>query len=188
MLAKGAHSGAYMKIFLIVNDSNNHTPYIVVWPITGRYAIRACTHQDMMEISSIRRIQRRPIRRIGNIVCENSGRYQAWSLLQETLIYSYRIPWIRRLWDHSIDSCLVELEVEVVSIEMCEGREVGEVKNSHGVKREVMWSEAKFCNCHEEANNLPQSEFIGEDTPIMRISEIAFGRLSASVPWPLSSL
>ncbi|GJU95887.1 reverse transcriptase domain-containing protein [Tanacetum coccineum] len=36
------------------------------------------------ETSSIRRIQRRPIRHIIDIVCEDSGRYQAWSLLQET--------------------------------------------------------------------------------------------------------
>ncbi|GJR92502.1 putative reverse transcriptase domain-containing protein [Tanacetum coccineum] len=38
------------------------------------------------ERSSIRRIQRRPIRRIQDIVCEYSGRYQTWSLLQETPI------------------------------------------------------------------------------------------------------
>ncbi|GKC17809.1 hypothetical protein Tco_1014591 [Tanacetum coccineum] len=40
----------------------------------------------MKETVSIRRIQRRPIRRIGDKKCEDSGRYQAWSLLQETLI------------------------------------------------------------------------------------------------------
>ncbi|GKB29093.1 hypothetical protein Tco_0868494 [Tanacetum coccineum] len=38
------------------------------------------------ETSSMRRIQRRPIRRIQDIVYEYSGRYQAWSLLQETPI------------------------------------------------------------------------------------------------------
>ncbi|GJY83635.1 hypothetical protein Tco_0497011 [Tanacetum coccineum] len=35
------------------------------------------------ETSSIRRIQRRPIRRIEDLVCEYSGRYETWSLLQE---------------------------------------------------------------------------------------------------------
>ncbi|GJW21881.1 hypothetical protein Tco_0032503 [Tanacetum coccineum] len=40
----------------------------------------------MKETSLICRIQRRPIRRIRNIVCEDSGRYQAWSILQETPI------------------------------------------------------------------------------------------------------
>ncbi|GJU04564.1 hypothetical protein Tco_1120994 [Tanacetum coccineum] len=40
----------------------------------------------MKETSSIRRIQRRPIRRIGYMACEYSGRYQTWSLLQETPI------------------------------------------------------------------------------------------------------
>ncbi|GJY22068.1 hypothetical protein Tco_0394634 [Tanacetum coccineum] len=44
-----------------------------------------CLHspKTLKETSSIRRIQRRPIRRIEDIVCEDSGRYQAWSLLQE---------------------------------------------------------------------------------------------------------
>ncbi|GJX79257.1 hypothetical protein Tco_0327406 [Tanacetum coccineum] len=47
-----------------------------------------CLHspKTTKERRSIRRIQRRPIRRIGDIVCEDSGRYQAWSILQETPI------------------------------------------------------------------------------------------------------
>ncbi|GJY61497.1 hypothetical protein Tco_0462154 [Tanacetum coccineum] len=47
-----------------------------------------CLHspKTTKETSSIRRIQRRPIRRIEDIVCEYSGRYQTWSLLQETPI------------------------------------------------------------------------------------------------------
>ncbi|GKC22585.1 hypothetical protein Tco_1024735 [Tanacetum coccineum] len=47
-----------------------------------------CLHspKTTKETSSIRRIQRRPIRRIQDIVCEYSGRYQTWSLLQETPI------------------------------------------------------------------------------------------------------
>ncbi|GJV08206.1 hypothetical protein Tco_1345862 [Tanacetum coccineum] len=36
------------------------------------------------ETSPIRRIQKKAIRRIEDIVCEDSGRYQSWSLLQET--------------------------------------------------------------------------------------------------------
>ncbi|GKB72332.1 hypothetical protein Tco_0933744 [Tanacetum coccineum] len=60
-----------------------NTPY----PSRKIRRIRACTHQKTTkETSSIRRIQRRPIRRIEDIVCEDSGRYQTWSLLQETLI------------------------------------------------------------------------------------------------------
>ncbi|GJS97673.1 hypothetical protein Tco_0804641 [Tanacetum coccineum] len=51
------------------------------------------------ETSSIRRIQRRPIRRIGDIEGEYSGRYQAWSLLQETPNTPYPIHWIR----HQVD-------------------------------------------------------------------------------------
>ncbi|GJX34427.1 hypothetical protein Tco_0245984 [Tanacetum coccineum] len=47
-----------------------------------------CLHspKTTKETSPIRRIQRRSIRRIQDIVCEYSGRYQAWSLLQETPI------------------------------------------------------------------------------------------------------
>ncbi|GJV64826.1 hypothetical protein Tco_1475654 [Tanacetum coccineum] len=47
-----------------------------------------CLHspQTMKETSSICRIPRSPIRRIQDIVCEYSGRYQTWSLLQETPI------------------------------------------------------------------------------------------------------
>ncbi|GKE42735.1 hypothetical protein Tco_1470019, partial [Tanacetum coccineum] len=47
-----------------------------------------CMHspKTTKETSLIRRIQRRPIRRIGYMACEDSGRYQTWSLLQETLI------------------------------------------------------------------------------------------------------
>ncbi|GJV21257.1 hypothetical protein Tco_1370277 [Tanacetum coccineum] len=42
-----------------------------------------CQHspKTTKERRSIRRIQRRLIRRIGDIVCEDSGRYQAWFLL-----------------------------------------------------------------------------------------------------------
>ncbi|GKE77195.1 hypothetical protein Tco_1543315, partial [Tanacetum coccineum] len=38
----------------------------------------------MKEQDLIRRIQRNPIRSIQVIECEDSGRYQMWSLLQET--------------------------------------------------------------------------------------------------------
>ncbi|GKF42219.1 hypothetical protein Tco_0125561, partial [Tanacetum coccineum] len=61
-----------------------NTPY----PSRKIRRIRACTHQKTTkETSSIRRIQRSSIRRIQDIVCEDSGRYQTWSLLQETLIH-----------------------------------------------------------------------------------------------------
>ncbi|GJT34935.1 retrovirus-related pol polyprotein from transposon TNT 1-94 [Tanacetum coccineum] len=48
----------------------------------------SCLHspKTTKETSSIRRIQRSPIPRIRDIVCEYSGRYQTWSLLQETPI------------------------------------------------------------------------------------------------------
>ncbi|GJW85164.1 hypothetical protein Tco_0158309, partial [Tanacetum coccineum] len=47
-----------------------------------------CLHSPntTKETSLIRRSQRNSIRRIQDIVCEYSGRYQTWSLLQETPI------------------------------------------------------------------------------------------------------
>ncbi|GJW16605.1 hypothetical protein Tco_0024041 [Tanacetum coccineum] len=42
--------------------------------------------KDHKRNKPIRRIQKKAIRRIKDIVCEDSGRYQAWSLLQETPI------------------------------------------------------------------------------------------------------
>ncbi|GJT81914.1 reverse transcriptase domain-containing protein [Tanacetum coccineum] len=47
-----------------------------------------CLHspKTTKEMSSIRRIQRSSIRHIEDIVCEDFGRYQTWSLLQETPI------------------------------------------------------------------------------------------------------
>ncbi|GKC54577.1 hypothetical protein Tco_1077322 [Tanacetum coccineum] len=47
-----------------------------------------CLHspKTTKERRSIRRIQKKSIRRIEDIVCEYSERYQTWSLLQETLI------------------------------------------------------------------------------------------------------
>ncbi|GJX51156.1 hypothetical protein Tco_0278001 [Tanacetum coccineum] len=59
---------------------------------------RICAYTSLKttkKTRSIRRIQRRPIRHIGNIVCEYSGRYQAWSLLQETPDTPYRTHLIR---------------------------------------------------------------------------------------------
>ncbi|GJV54670.1 hypothetical protein Tco_1455675 [Tanacetum coccineum] len=58
-----------------------------------------CLHspKTTKERRSIRRIQRRPIRRIGYMACEYSGRYQTWSLLQETPIrQGSRVYWWRR--------------------------------------------------------------------------------------------
>ncbi|GJX95120.1 hypothetical protein Tco_0349706, partial [Tanacetum coccineum] len=47
-----------------------------------------CLHspKTTKERRSIRRIQKKSIRHIEDIVCEYSGRYQTWSLLQETPI------------------------------------------------------------------------------------------------------
>ncbi|GJX10160.1 hypothetical protein Tco_0200019 [Tanacetum coccineum] len=47
-----------------------------------------CLHSPntIKERRSIRRIEKKSIRRIEDIVCEYSGRYQTWSLLQETPI------------------------------------------------------------------------------------------------------
>ncbi|GKA60357.1 hypothetical protein Tco_0759764, partial [Tanacetum coccineum] len=60
--------------------------------------IHAETHQKTTkETRSICRIQKKAIRRIEDIVCEDSGRYQSWSLLQETPNTSYPTLWIHRI-------------------------------------------------------------------------------------------
>ncbi|GKA50136.1 hypothetical protein Tco_0743209 [Tanacetum coccineum] len=58
-----------------------------------------CLHspKTTKERRSICRIQKKSIRRIEDIVCEYSRRYQTWSLLQETPNTPYLIPWIRRI-------------------------------------------------------------------------------------------
>nr|GEX08838.1 RNA-directed DNA polymerase, eukaryota [Tanacetum cinerariifolium] len=53
--------------------------------------------KDHEGTSSIRHIQKNSIRRIEDIKCEYSGRYQTWSLLQETLDMPYQTHSIRRL-------------------------------------------------------------------------------------------
>ncbi|GJU71534.1 hypothetical protein Tco_1262939 [Tanacetum coccineum] len=53
----------------------------------GRYGVSVpALTKTTKERRSICRIQRKSIRRIKDIVCEYSGRYQTWSLLQETPI------------------------------------------------------------------------------------------------------
>ncbi|GJR93541.1 ty3-gypsy retrotransposon protein [Tanacetum coccineum] len=68
---------------LKINDSDYQ--YVVSIKEDTAYP---CLHspKTTKETSSIRRIQRRPIRRIQDIVCEYSRRYQMWSILQETLM------------------------------------------------------------------------------------------------------
>nr|GEU28762.1 putative reverse transcriptase domain-containing protein [Tanacetum cinerariifolium] len=59
-----------------------NTPY----PSRKIRRIRASTHQRPQRKQDQYAVSKRLIRRIGDIVCEYSGRYQAWSLLQETPI------------------------------------------------------------------------------------------------------
>ncbi|GJU23055.1 hypothetical protein Tco_1156397 [Tanacetum coccineum] len=63
-----------------------------------------CLHspKTTKETSSIRRIQKKAIRRIEDIVCEDSGRCQAWFLLQETPIR--RIQLIGYAVSNSLDT------------------------------------------------------------------------------------
>ncbi|GJY65109.1 hypothetical protein Tco_0466569 [Tanacetum coccineum] len=68
---------------LLINDSDYQ--YAVSIKEDTAYP---CLHspKTTKERRSIRRIQKKSIRRIEDIVCEYSGRYQTWSLLQETPI------------------------------------------------------------------------------------------------------
>ncbi|GJT85086.1 hypothetical protein Tco_1066803 [Tanacetum coccineum] len=71
-----------------------------------------CLHspKTTKETSSICRIQRRPIRRIEDIVCEDSGRYQAWSLLQEPLIHRIQPIGYAVNLDNSTNNVLIPLD------------------------------------------------------------------------------
>ncbi|GJU62637.1 hypothetical protein Tco_1244472 [Tanacetum coccineum] len=85
---------------LKINDSDNQ--YAVSIKEDTTYPCLQ-SPKTTKETSSIRRIQRNSIRRIQDIVCEYSGRYQTWSLLQETPNTPYPIPWIRRI-EQTLDS------------------------------------------------------------------------------------
>ncbi|GJY19516.1 reverse transcriptase domain-containing protein [Tanacetum coccineum] len=79
----------HLKITILTSN----TPY----PSRKIRRICACTSQKTMkETRSIRRIQERPIRRIQAMEIIYSGRYQTWSLLQETPNTPYRSLSIRR--------------------------------------------------------------------------------------------
>ncbi|GKC33851.1 ribonuclease H-like domain-containing protein, partial [Tanacetum coccineum] len=71
------------KDILKINDSDNQYAVSI-----KEDTVYPCLHspKTTKETSSIRRIQKMSIRRIEDIVCEYSGRYQTWSLLQETPI------------------------------------------------------------------------------------------------------
>ncbi|GJX98331.1 hypothetical protein Tco_0355350 [Tanacetum coccineum] len=77
------------RAFWSINDDilkitvmTTNTPY----PSRKIRRIRSCTHQRPQRKQDQYAISRRPIRRIRDIEVKYFGRYQAWSLLQETLI------------------------------------------------------------------------------------------------------
>ncbi|GJW75461.1 hypothetical protein Tco_0134831 [Tanacetum coccineum] len=98
-----------------------------------------------MEISSIRRIQRRPIRRIGDIVCEYSGRYQIWSMLQETPIC--RIQYLGYVVKMDDPNITIE---EYIRLEEEKSRRRGKVYNWETAK----YDETSLSECDEEEQNV----------------------------------
>ncbi|GJR27209.1 hypothetical protein Tco_1103441 [Tanacetum coccineum] len=80
-IANGLPYSVITYLFLITILKTN-TPYP-----SRRYGVSVPElTKDHEGNKPIRRIQKKAIRRIEDIVCEDSGRYQSWSLLQETLI------------------------------------------------------------------------------------------------------
>ncbi|GKD11241.1 homeodomain-like protein [Tanacetum coccineum] len=71
-----------------------------------------CLHspKTTKERSSIRRIQNNSIRRIEDIVCEYSRRYQIWSLLQETPIRRIQFIGYAVNLDNSTNNVLIPLD------------------------------------------------------------------------------
>ncbi|GJZ22773.1 hypothetical protein Tco_0559812 [Tanacetum coccineum] len=92
---------------LKINDSDNQ--YAISIKEDTAYP---CLHspKTTKETSSIRRIQRIPILHIQDIVCEYSGRYQAWSLLQETLICRIQTLGYTVNLDNSTSNVLIPLD------------------------------------------------------------------------------
>ncbi|GJW89817.1 putative reverse transcriptase domain-containing protein, partial [Tanacetum coccineum] len=82
-----------------------HTPLLFVTLVyCDNYAVSIkedtaylCSPKTTKETSPISRIQKKAIRRIKDIECNDSGRYQPWSLLQETPNTPYRRLSIRRI-------------------------------------------------------------------------------------------
>ncbi|GJX19655.1 hypothetical protein Tco_0222332 [Tanacetum coccineum] len=86
-----------MWLLLIMEYLVNISKRRAFWSLSIKeYMTYPCLYspKTTKETSSICSIQRRPIRRIEDIVCEDSGRYQAWSLLQETPNTPYPTHWI----------------------------------------------------------------------------------------------
>ncbi|GJR86492.1 hypothetical protein Tco_0210503 [Tanacetum coccineum] len=92
---------------LKINDSDNQ--YAVSFKEDMAYP---CLHspKTTKETNSIRRIQRSSIRRIEDIVCEDSVRYQTWSLLQETPIRHIQPIGYAVNLDNSTSNVLIPLD------------------------------------------------------------------------------
>ncbi|GJX22186.1 hypothetical protein Tco_0226631 [Tanacetum coccineum] len=80
------------------------------YPSRKIWRIRACTHQRPQRKKDQYAVSRRPIRRIGIIVCEYSGRCQTWSLLQETPIRCIQSIGYAVNLDNSTNNVLIPLD------------------------------------------------------------------------------
>ncbi|GKD37518.1 hypothetical protein Tco_1257725, partial [Tanacetum coccineum] len=93
-ISKKAHILELKRRHLKITILASNTPY----PSRKIRRIYACTSlKTTKEQDPIRRIQRRPIRRIHVMEIKYSGRYRTWSLLQETPNTLYRSLSIRRI-------------------------------------------------------------------------------------------
>ncbi|GJY31378.1 hypothetical protein Tco_0414873 [Tanacetum coccineum] len=129
-----------------------------------------CLHspKTMKETSSIRRIQRRPIIRIEDIVCEDFGKYQAWSLLQETPTTPYLIPWIRLRMTKVIKGefdKLEDLKVEDVSLTCVTSLEVfnNEFNRLSRMDDDLFTYEVEVANIPYDSNMDDDSEHEADD-------------------------
>ncbi|GJQ91563.1 hypothetical protein Tco_0002702, partial [Tanacetum coccineum] len=132
-----------------------------------------CLHspKTTKETRSIRHIQRRPIRRIEDIVCEDSGRYQAWSLLQETPVRLRMTKVIKGELEK-----LEDLKVEDVSLTCDTSLEVfnNEFNRLSRMDDDLFTYEVKVANILCDSNMDDDSKHESDDDMGYDPSDVAF--------------
>ncbi|GJT65220.1 hypothetical protein Tco_1016700 [Tanacetum coccineum] len=132
-----------------------------------------CLHspKTTKETSSIRRIQRRPIRRIEDIVCEDSGRYQTWSLLQETPIRLRMTKVIKEEFEK-----LEDLKIKDVSLTYDTSLEVfnNDFNRLSGMDDDLFTYEVEVANIPYDSNMDDDSEHDTDDDMGYDPSDVAF--------------
>ncbi|GJV98100.1 RNA-binding protein 39 isoform X2 [Tanacetum coccineum] len=143
-----------------INDSDNQ--YAISMKEDTAYP---CLHlpKTTKETSPIHRIQKRPIRRIQDIVCEYSERYQTWSLLQETPIR--RIQPLGYAVSNPLDTPMDDLNItmeEYIKLEEEKARKRGKVFNWETAKYGKIWYDEDIHDLRSVETEFPAIAFNDE--------------------------